>query len=231
MSFLSSLLGSTNNNANQPNPTPAAPVTPVAPVDEGPQGLDKFTDIMNFTPDPKDVKEPFDANKLLEVNPEALQAEISKMNFVEGVISEKDAEAIAGGGEGALAAMAKALNAVGQNVFMKATLAAKAVSSKTLEGSMSHIDERFNSSLRKSQINSAILESNPNLAHPVAKVMIDAYIPKLEAKFPNATPAEIKDRAAELVASLIDTLSPVDKSKEDKAKSESMDWLDWAKDA
>lgn len=192
-----------------------------------PEGLDKFTDLVNFTPDPDKVPKPFDPSTLINADPEALAKQVSQMNFVQGAITKEDAEVIAAGGADAIGVMAKALNTVAQKAFMQATLAAKNISSETLKQSLSHLDTRVDERLRNQQVSSALAEANPALAHPVAKPLIDAVMPKIQAKYPGASPTEVRDMAVSYLMEFANAVNPPKEDKPARAPGEVLDWGEW----
>jgi hypothetical protein len=209
--------------------TPAPAGTPATPTSEAPEptGLDKFTDLATFVPDPEKAPKPFDPAELISADPEALQKQVSQMNFIQGALTKEEAQAIAEGGEGALNAMAKALNAVAQRSFMQATLAAKEVSAETLRKSLSHIDERINSNLRQDKINAALSEANPALSHPAAKMVMANLIPQIQAKFPEASPEEVKEKTLEYFTEFTKAFSPTKEEVKPTVPGEVENWFDW----
>lgn len=235
MSILSTIFGgqSAASQATQDNQgtqdTQGTGTQDNPPANE-PTGLDKFNDIINFKPDPESQPKPFNPDELITVDPKALQEEVSKMNFLEGTMTKEDATAIVEGGEGALAAMAKVMNSAMQKVFMQNTLASRAIASKTLGNSLDHVDSRIAGMMRKDKINSTLAQANPALSHPAAAPMIEALIPKIEAKFPNASPEEIKDKATEYFLEFANQINPHKEDKKSTSQADEIDWFDWVKD-
>lgn len=227
MSFLSQFFGTSNASSEQNagNPLPTT-TTETAPPE--PQGLDKFNEIINFQPDPENAPKPFNPDELITVDPAKLQEEVGRMNFLEGTMSKEDAQAIVEGGEGALAAMAKVMNSAMQKVFMQNTLASRAIASKTLGNSLEHVDSRIQGMLKKDKITSSLAQANPVLTHPAAAPMIEALIPKIEAKFPTASPEEIKEKAVEYFLEFANQINPAKEEKQE-SKSNEIDWMDWVK--
>ena len=233
MSILQSIFGGSNQQQQQQqaNQAPQQQATPVEQEAPAPEGLDKYTELVNYQPDPDKVPKPFDPADLISADPEALAKQVSQMNFVQGAISKEEAELIAQGGEGALGVMAKALNTVAQNAFMHAVTASKNISSETLKQSLSHLDSRVDSRLKSQQVNSALAQANPILAHPAAKPMIEAIMPKIQAKHPEASPEEIRDKAVEYLTDFANAVNPpqTDDSTNSKVPA-GTNWNEWIGD-
>lgn len=234
MSILSQLFGgSSESSASNSSQQPTAQQQPQQTTESAstePQGLDKFNDIINFQPDPDKAPKPFNPDDLITVDPENLQKEVSKMNFLEGSMSKEDAQAIVEGGEGALAAMAKVMNNALQKAFMQSTLASKAIASKTLGNSLDHVDSRIANLMRKDKISSSLAQSNPVLSHPAAAPMIESLIPKLEAKFPSASPDEIREKAEEYFLEFAKQLMPQKEESANTGRADQINWNDWVKE-
>lgn len=230
MSILQTIFGGSAQQGQQAQPAPQDN-SPDNSAQPEPQGMDKYTDLVNFQPDPDKAPKPFDPSTLINADPEQLQRQISQMNFVQGAISKEEAELINQGGEGALGVMAKALNTVAQNAFMQATLAAKNISSETMKQSLSHLDSRVDERLRNQQVSSALAQANPILAHPAAKPMIEAIMPKIQTKHPEASPEEIRDKAVEYLMDFANAFNPHETNDPNKPKVPAgTNWEDWISD-
>lgn len=237
MSILQTIFGSNSGSGNN-SQSPQTPQGQQSSNDNGssedntpePQGLDKYTELVNYTPDPETAPKPFDPHTLINSDPEALQKQISQMNFVQGAISKEEAELINQGGEGALGVMAKALNTVAQNAFLQAVTASKNISSETLKQSLSHLDSRVDERLRNQQVNTALSQANPILAHPAAKPLIEAIMPKIQAKYPQASPEEIRDKTVEYLTDFTNSVNPQKTDDKDASTVLGQNWDAWIKD-
>lgn len=233
MSILGQLFGgSSESSASNSSQTPVADNAGTSGGESAtpePQGMDKYLDIINFQPDPDKAPKPFNPDDLLTVDPENLQKEISKMNFVEGAITKEDAQAITEGGEGALVALVKVMQNFGQKMYMQNVIASKHISSKTLGNSLEHVDSRISSMMRKDKINSSLAQSNPVLSHPAAAPMIESLIPKIEAKFPGASPEEVRAKAEEFFLDFAKSMIPGEKESTQTPPGQT-NWADWVKE-
>lgn len=133
------------------------------------------------------------------IDPKQILAAAGKVNFAK-VIPAEDIAAIQAGGEGATAALGRALNATSQAVYAQSALAA----TKLIEQATSKIEERILSKLpdqvRRNLLDNNMVEDNAAYSHPAAAPLVQLVQNQLATKHPNATPSQLKKMAQDYFA-------------------------------
>lgn len=204
--------------ANPANPTVPATVEPT----KAPEGLDKYSDIWNIKPEdmPKAPESVFAG-----VTPEQIAAVAAKTDFSKAVTPDMMA-AISGGGEGAVAAMMQAMNAVAQQGY--ATNAQASI--KLIETALAKQQETFTAALpdliKNQNVANNLRTSNPIFKHPAAAPILDMFTKQLQLKNPTASAEQIQTQAQEYLLSLATTANPTKTVVDPKAPKET-DWSDF----
>lgn len=176
----------------QPSSVPAAdnPSIPVPPNSVAAQ------------PTPAGEPSPMaDFEKLWDTKPKShepvtFNVDSAKLNQVAGqidfakVIKPEQLQAITQGGEGAVQALAQALNSVSQTVYAQSA----AASAKIVEQALAKAEASFASrvpDLVRSQQSTERLSANPLMQHAASKPVVAAIKAQIEAAHPNATSEEI----------------------------------------
>lgn len=193
-----------------------------------PTGLDAYNSL--FTPDENDAKlTDFDPNALFSTTPEAqaqLAEEISKLNFVSGAATPEILEAIQAGGDDAIKALPVLMNKVAQAAFDASLKAAMQINKTSLSKAAPAMESRMSEILRRNQVEESVRTANPVLNHPSGKVIADALVNSFMTKYPNASPAELKEKANQYIMDIAGAGVP--KSQESSADDDIMS-TDWSK--
>lgn len=219
MSFLNFIRGGAADGA-QPTPTPA----PAPDNTPQPEGLDKFLDLVEAKVTPEDS---FDPTKLFNVDPAKLQEEVSKMDFLTGSITKDQLEKLRTGGEDSVGAMLEVMQNVARKAFMQSAALSTSVTTNALSQSLPQVQSMIGKTLHKTKVNEAVQGINPALAHPVGQVFLEGIMPRLEAKFPKATPAELAQHASDLFTQFTQTFAP---TKQENTAPPEPDWAAWLGD-
>lgn len=189
--------------------------------------LDEFKDLwQNVANSETDTPE----GVLGNIDPKQIMAAASKVNFAK-VITAEDIAAIQAGGDGATAALGRALNSTSQAVYAQAALAA----SKLIEQSSSKIEERILSKLpdqvRRNLLDNNMVEDNAAYSHSAAAPLVQLVQNQLATKYPNATPSQLKKMAQDYFSNTFKAING-DQSKDTsntdtKNKKGDVD-IDWA---
>lgn len=189
------------------------PTVPAASI--APEGLDKYKDMWNMKPEdmPKEPESAFAG-----VTPEAIQAVAAKTDFTK-VVTPEMMQAISAGGEGAVAAMMQAMNAVAQKGYADNAQA----SIKLIETALSKQREDFQAALpsmiKQQNVANNLRSSNPIFNHPAATPMLETLQKQLQLKNPTADAATIQKQAEEFLVSFATAANPPKPSKEELARN------------
>jgi hypothetical protein len=158
--------------------------------------LDEFKDLWQNVAN-SDTSE--ETGVLGTIDPKQIMAAAGKVNFAK-VITAEDIAAIQAGGEGATAALGRALNSTSQAVYAQSALA----SSKLIEQAVSKIEERILGKLpdqvRRNLLDNSMVEDNASYSHPAAAPLVQLVQNQLATKHPNATPSQLKKMAQDYFA-------------------------------
>jgi len=224
-----------------PAPAPAPVVAPAtniqppadnsAPADSNnPTGsespLDTFKDLWETDPNKQ-----ADTNTSLlgEINPQKILEQASKVNFAK-IVKPEDVKLIQQGGEGAVEALGRALNATSQAVYAQSAVA----TAKIVEQATSRLEEKILASLperiKQQSFSNSLREDNPAYSHPSAAPIVAMIETQMQTKFPNATTAELKEMAKDYFTKTFSAISGADataaKTKQEAASKE----IDWSKE-
>lgn len=131
-----------------------------------------------------------DIAEQLAMDPTKAQETISKADFTSAIPAELRAR-IQAGGEDASTAMLEAINTVSQQVMLKSLLAANELSTRGAKAVLSHQEKTLPGQFRNFTVNQQLSTENPMLSDPAVAPMVDMVKTGLQAKFPDATSAEI----------------------------------------
>lgn len=215
-----------NPGSNTAAPNGVVPNGTETSTEEDKSPLDEFAKLWETDPNKKG-DEP--ENFLGEINPQKIQEVAGQFNFLKNLAKE-DIEAIKQGGEGAMQAMARAMNKASQNVFAQSAVA----SSKLIEQALAKQQESFIAKLpdiiKKQNFSNSLREENPAYAHPAAAPLVSMIEQQFASKFPNATTAELKSMAQEYFTTTLGAISGADKKKAEEAAKVSNSGIDWEKE-
>lgn len=169
-------------------------------------------------PKPFNVSEINDLSKLPEV--------LSQQNYLQGT-SQEDLQAIANGGEQAVAAFGKILNQVAQTVAAQSITAAGKLVENGVTKTVPMLDGRMNSLLRSSRVQEAISSSNPLVSNPMFAPMVEIFKNQVLAKYPNANEQEVASMTNDYFNELSKSMQP--KAAQDPSKVDGTDWANFFK--
>lgn len=176
-------------NGMNPNPQVGEQNESTGKKDESP--LDSFKDLWNNTDTKKD-----DSEKpiLSSIDPKQVIDAAGKVNFA-NVLNKDDLALVSQGGEEAVKAMARSLNAVAQAVYAQNTVSQAQIVQQAIDQLETKIGKTLPESIRRNMIDTAIAEENPAYSHPAAQPMVKLITEQMATKYPNATPAELAKMA------------------------------------
>jgi hypothetical protein len=171
-----------------------------------------------FKPADTDAKPiEFDPSKLFTADPEKLQEAIGNLNFLQGAVTPDVMSKIEAGGPEATQTMLGLLNRTAQQTMQASMQAAAKMVESAVAKAMPVVDGKVSQHLKSQQVESAIRESSPVFQSPAGEFMLNAVRDAMLAKFPNATTAEIKDNAKQLILDMI-TVGGPQKTVQDPTK-------------
>lgn len=217
-----------NNTAPQAQPAPQAPVAaPAAPAptvpNQGniPPAVVDPTVVPVVEPVPDTPLAPFES--LWQTVPKTegdttptlsaplTAAEITKAaqgaNFTSGVTPEQLAAVVAGG-DGASEALMGLLNQVGRQVMVQQTLVNNELTSKNIAEHLAVQSHGIPDLVRTHATQAHMATENPIFNNPAIKPVVEATRTQLQAKFPNAAPAEIAQMTKDYITSMGEAFAP-----------------------
>lgn len=205
------------NPALEGNPTvPASsmqdPATPVSPLDE-------FKTIWDNDPNAA----PKTPEKLFNIDPAKLAAAAKNNDFTKAITPEM-MQAIAAGGEGAVAATLAAMNAMSQKTFGDSALATTKIVEQALEKQAKAFEEKLPSLIKNQNLSENLRNTNPIFNHPAAAPILDMFKNQVAQKFPNATAAEQQEMAMKYVKSFAEAANPAAPTQAQQAAASETDW-------
>jgi hypothetical protein len=209
---------------NEPNNDPNNNPDP----NKGAQGsqLDAFSDLFKLPTDDKgnvvSHSNPM-AEPLLKVDPAALKAAASKMNFAAGIDPEVLTKAMSGQDPQAFMAV---LNTVAQNGFAAAMQANAGVVETAFSKHTSRFESVLPDRIRETQINQAA-PKHPALSHPAAAPMVAAMKSQIAAKNPHLPPDRVADMAENYFLSFAGDISKHNETQSTANKKPAAGEVDW----
>ncbi len=167
--------------------------------------------------DPNAKNEP-DLGVLGEIDPAKIQEVAGKFNFMQNIPKE-DIELIKAGGEGAMQAMARAVNRSSQNVFAQSAVATSKLIEQALAKQAEKFEAKLPSLIKQQTFSNSLREENPAYSHPAAAPIVSMIEDRLSQKYPNATTAELKTMAQDFFSTTFSAISGADKKKTDDASA------------
>jgi hypothetical protein len=160
------------------------------------------------------------------VKPEDIMASASKIDFAK-VVKPEVLQAIQAGGDGAVAALAQALNATSQAVFANSSLAATKLIDKAMGDNQAKLDSMIDAKFRQLSFSNNLRETNPILNHPAAAPMVAMLETQFASKYPNASTAELTKMAQEYFTQTFTAISAKPETSPQGAapKAAEMDWM------
>lgn len=164
-----------------------------------------------------------------EISPQKIAEAASKVNFAK-VVKPEDLTAIREGGDGAVQALANALNSATQAVYAQSALA----SSKLIEQATNQLEERILAKLpdqvRRNLLDNSMVEENAALTHPAAAPLVKLVQNQLATKYPDATPSQLKKMATDYFNNSMQAITGVNVSntQQPQATKSSPAEIDWS---
>lgn len=222
--------GASNQLPPQASSTAATDIATQTAGTESKLPMDEFNTL--FAPpvdkDGKPIQNAGDA-PLFTYNPAAMMEAAKKMDFTSG-IDPALLQKVGAGGEEGIKAMIQIMNAVGQDAFAKAAVAAAKLTEHGLNGA----ETRFKNSLPtfvKSQQASEGLQSEAILQHPSVAPLVDTVKSQIMTKFPDATSAQIKEMTVKYFQNFAKSFAPQPSESASNTpgsrKVDSTNWSNW----
>ena len=253
-SVMSSLFGGTpaqapaQNQMPQPGNLPAqqtpamqaAPTNPNTPASSDPQagqgnqqagaapeGLDKFNDLWK----PAEFPAGQGQSGMFNVDPTQLMDAAKKIDFSK-VIQPQQLQAIAQGGEGAMAAFAAAMNSVAQTVYAQNAHATAKIVEQAIGKSQDAMRLEMPNQIKRLNVSESLRAENPALTHPAASPILGALEQQMTQKFPNASSMEISKMAQEYLVSFSKAMQKPESqtNQQSSANGKDVDWTAYLND-
>lgn len=181
--------------------TPAPEIVPTAPVSP----LDAFKEIWQTPPvDPNAPPEP--AGLFANLDPNKVMESARRVDFAKAVTPEQ-LQAIASGGQDAVAAFTAAMNSVAQTVYAQSAVATTKIVEQALSRSQEQYDAKLPDLIRRASVNETLRSENPLLSNPAIQPLVSALSEQFVRKNPTATGTEIRNQVNQYLTALGDTFS------------------------
>jgi len=155
-------------------------------------GLDSFVDLWKNAP--VDPNAPVDDGTVFgKVDGNELLKAASSMDFTKVITPELQARIAAGGEDGVKANM-EAMALVSRQTYAQASFATTKLIEQAIAKNNAKLESKLPSALRNHNTESLIKE-NTVLSHPAAAPMVAGLVSQFQTKYPDASPAEIKQHA------------------------------------
>ncbi len=159
-----------------------------------------------------------------DVDPQKLMEAAKKTDFSKAITSEQ-MQAIAGGGEGAVAAFAAAMNSVAQTVYANSAMATTKIVEQALTKAQNNYDSKLPGIIKQHTVSDSLRADNPVFSNPAVQPLITALESQMAVKYPNATASELTSMAKQYIEGLGTVFSPPKvATKEEAARAGEMDW-------
>ena len=179
----------------QPNPAQTEPQVPAANVSP----LDSFKDLWQNNPEAAKNSAPsFDPATQFQLDPAKLRETTAQVDFAKNIPAQ-DLQAIAQGGEAAVAALGNILNTSLREALNTSLMASAGMMQQGFTQAIPAMDSRITKQVTARQVSSQLQELNPMLNHPAAAPILEAVKERLIQQNPNASSREIADMAVEFV--------------------------------
>jgi hypothetical protein len=190
--------------APTPNPNPNANTPPIPGVDPNnptmPAGggtappQDPFKDFQGMW-DIDPTKLTPDTPVFANIDQAKVMESARKAQFLPQMTPEQKT-LIEAGGPQAFQVMQQILQSAAANVYGNSALATSKMIDQALEVQRKRFEEMLPGMLTKHQVSSALQEDNPIFSNPQLAPMVEGVKTAILAKFPNATPSELKQQVA-----------------------------------
>jgi hypothetical protein len=182
------------------------PVVAPLPVEPEQSPLAEFKSLWDTAPvDPDASKGPL---PFTPPTAEEVQKAVAKADFSKSFTPEQLAT-VTGGGEGAQEALLQLLNTVGQQSLAQSTMVSSQLSQKAIEQAIAVEVAKMPAMLRQQSANDHLKTSNPVFSNPAVKPIVEATQHQLQAKFPNATNAELTEMTEKFIVAMGESFAPV----------------------
>lgn len=212
----------------QTNGLPVVPPNPAAKEQEV-SGLDRFKDLWQTPVKAQGEESNFDPTNLFDLDPAKLQAGLQGFDPAKN-ISQDDLKAVMAGGEDAVAALARVLNASSQATLQAAITAAGGMTQSAFQRSLPSLDGKIKGTVRETAIGTQLRTASPLMKNEAAKPMLSALATQFAAKHPDASPEEVVAMVDDYMVTFGESMGlqkPGAASKQQVNASEVKDWGKW----
>lgn len=179
------------------------------------------------------VKQTGPKSYLPKFDPKVFGDMVGKMDFTKDFTSE-ELQAVAKGGEEALAAHASMMNKVGRRSFMTAFAGTQKMMEAGLQNAKTDMESGIPEYVRGQLIDSEIESSNPLVKDQAFAPMVKSVKEQFREKFPKASPADINrgvnayfDKVYERLSGVKNKQEPIENKDLVKAGDPNADWQEW----
>lgn len=168
------------NKTVEQGETPQSRLEPTNPLDE-------FGPLWENTPN----SQPSGPQPLFKPDMGKFQDAVGKLNFAESLPQELVTKALGGDA----ASFGQAVNTVAQQAFGKAILLSGQMMEKALEKRLAEVTKQIDTRVNSLGARDKIRSENPAFSHSAVAPMLDFIQSRIQAKYPEASPDQIKQAA------------------------------------
>ena len=215
------------NDPHQPNLPKADPQNPDPTNKQEPSPMGTWADLWTMDK-PKEGEPDLNTPFRFNVDEAKVKQQIGTIDFTKSITPEIMQKINAGGPE-AMAAMLAAMNTMSQQVLLNATGVTRKITEAGLEAAGTRLESKIPTLVRNQSISNALREDNPLFTNPATAPMLDAIAAQMAAKFPNATPQDIREKSKQYLVDFAKETHSVfkvepDGSPKKPATSNETDW-------
>lgn len=180
--------------------------------------LEDFAKLWTIDPKTDAAATPSLADFAFNVDQNKINQAVKGIDFTK-VVTPEVMKAISSGGEGAMAAMLTAMNAMAQESVKNSVLVSAGIVEGGIKSSGATMEKALPSLVKKQNISNALREDNPLFNNPATAPMLGLLERQLATKFPNATPQEITQHARNYIVEFskaASSLAPADNNGQQK---------------
>lgn len=183
--------------------------------------LDAFNEL--WKNDPNQNAEQFNPSNLFQLDPAKINQALQQVDFTKSIAPD-ELQAVAAGGEAAVAALANILNKASRETMGAATTATAKMIEAAMTKAQGSLDSTIKNQVKMQQVSSQLLDNNPALAHPAVAPVVELMKQQFTQKFPNATPQEIANMAKQYVSDMAGAFAGKPTQTEDASTNKEPDW-------
>lgn len=147
----------------------------------------------------------------------------SKLNFTQSVPPELMQKAMSGDAQ----AMMDVMNVVGQQAYARSLEHTTTLSDNYMNSRLDFEGKSLGSKVKEHLTSAELSTKTPGFDNPVVKAQLSSTAKELARMYPDATPAEIAQKARDYITTLANSINPTNTEAAEQAKASETNWDDY----